>query len=393
MRSAFYLVGGMGLGAGLMYFLDPQQGRRRRALVRDQFVSVASQADDAVGCVARDLAHQVQGLLAEGWSVLARWTPDDRQLAEHVRSKMGRYVSHPSAIGVTARDGRVTLSGHILAHEVDDLLACVARVPGVRGVENRVEVHQHSGNVPDLQGGWPRRGDLPDVLQENWSPATRALVGAAGATLVTAGLAQRFPVACVLGTAGLALMARSATNKELTRLLGLSGGRGAVHVHKTITIAGPVERVFPFFADYANFPRFMAHVREVSDAGGGRSHWVAAGPAGVPVTWDAAVTRFEPNRVIAWKSEPGSVIANAGVIRFEPEGSDRTRVDIGLSYTPPGGALGHAAAMLFGADAKSSLDDDLVRLKGLIEEGLTSAPGKGQVARQDVEPAVARAER
>jgi uncharacterized membrane protein len=383
----------MGLGAGLMFFLDPQQGRRRRALVRDQLTHFVSHADDAVGCVARDFSHQCQGLLAEGWSQLARWTPTDRQLAERVRSRMGRFVSHPSAIEVTAQEGRVTLSGRVLAHELDDLLACVARVPGVRGVENRLEVHSRPGHVPDLQGGRRRPGDLPDVLQKNWSPATRALVGAAGATLVTAGLAQGFPTGCVLGTAGLALLARSATNTELTRLLGLSGGRRAVEVRKTVTIAGPVARVFPFFADYANFPRFMAHVREVRAAGGGRSHWVAAGPAGIPVTWDAAVTRFEPNRLIAWRSEPGSVVPNAGVILFEPEGGDRTRVDICLSYNLPGGALGHFAAMLFGADAKSSLDDDLVRLKGLIEQGATSAPGKGAVARQDMEPTVAGTER
>ena len=61
-----------------------------------------------------------------------------------------------------------------------------------------------------------------------------------------------------------------------------------------------------------------------------------------------------------------------------------TRVDIHLAYNPPGGALGHFAAVLFGADAKSAMDEDLVRLKSLIEEGKTSAPGKGETARQDV---------
>ena len=30
------LIGGAGLGAGLMYLLDPDRGKRRRALVRDQ---------------------------------------------------------------------------------------------------------------------------------------------------------------------------------------------------------------------------------------------------------------------------------------------------------------------------------------------------------------------
>jgi len=71
------------------------------------------------------------------------------------------------------------------------------------------------------------------------------------------------------------------------------------------------------------------------DLGGGRSHWVVEGPAGVPVSWDAVVTRFVPNQVLAWKSEPGSAVPNAGVIRFEPTGDGDTRVDIRLSYNPP----------------------------------------------------------
>jgi uncharacterized membrane protein len=128
----------------------------------------------------------------------------------------------------------------------------------------------------------------------------------------------------------------------------------------------------------------MRHVREVRNLGGGRSHWKAAGPGGVPVSWTAVVTRYEPNRLIAWRSEPGSTVANAGSIRLDPEPGGRTRVTVRLSYNPPGGALGHAAAMLFGRDPRSEMDEDLVRLKGLIETGKTAAPGKGEVTREDV---------
>ena len=63
------------------------------------------------------------------------------------------------------------------------------------------------------------------------------------------------------------------------------------------------------------------------------------------------------------------------MIRFEsvPGG---TRVHVRLAYNPPGGALGHIAAMLFGADPKSAMDEDLIRIKSLIETGKASAPGK-----------------
>jgi hypothetical protein len=227
MKRTLELLGGVGLGAGLMYFLDSVSGRRRRALVRDQMVSALSRSDDVVTCVARDLSHQVQGLFAETCSLFTGGKVSDRQLVARVRSKLGRVVAHPSAIDVAAQGGRVTLSGPILAHEVPGLLRCVEGVPGVAGVENRLEVHEQAGRVSALQGGRPRTGELPDVLQEHWSPGTRALVGLAGATLLAAGFRRGFPTGCVLGTVGLALGARSATNKSLGRLLGACAQAGA----------------------------------------------------------------------------------------------------------------------------------------------------------------------
>jgi uncharacterized membrane protein len=374
----------MGLGAGLMYFLDPNLGRRRRALARDQVVSALSRVDDCLDATVRDLTHRAEGLAASARSLFAAGRAPDEVLVERVRAKIGRYVSHPGSIEVTAHNGRVMLRGPVLAREVDRLLSAVAAVPGVAGVENRLEVHEQAGNVPGLQGGRRRPGERPNLLEENWAPATRLIAGSVGFGLMANCLARRTPLAVLLGTAGFGLLLRSVTNASFDRLLGVAGGRRAVEVHKTITLAGPVERVFPFFARYDNFPRFMAHLREVRDLGGGRSHWVAEGPAGMPLSWDAVITRFEPNKLLAWRSAPGSAIANAGVIRFEPTPEGGTRVDLRFSYNPPGGVLGHFAAMLFGADAKSAMDEDLVRLKSLIEEGKTSAPGKETTVRQDV---------
>src|SRR5439155_10724371 len=169
------------------------------------------------------------------------------------------------------------------------------------------------------------------------------LLGAAGASLVGVGLTRRAPEACVLGTLGLALAWPAVTGGGPAR--ALSGRRRGICVQKTVTIAGPPDRVFPFFARYANWPRFMSNLVEVRDRGDGRSHWVARGPGGVPVSWDAVITRYEPDRLIAWRSEPGSTVRNAGTLRFDPQG-DRTRVTIQLSYLPPGGALGHFVAKL-----------------------------------------------
>jgi uncharacterized membrane protein len=382
--SALAFLGGAGLGAALMYLLDPDRGRRRRKLLGDQVVHLVSQSDTLINTTARDLRNRARGMLAETRARFEDTDVIDAVLAARVRSRMGWVISHPHAIAVSADHGRVTLSGPILAHEVDDLLKAVAAVRGVRAVEHRLEVHERADDVPGLQGGGARPGKHPEVLQENWAPAPRLLISATGGGLAVYGVRRGDALGGLLAVLGLGLLARGATNIEAKRLLGLGAGRRAVDVQKTITISAPVEEVFRFWSNVANFPHFMAHLREVRELGNGRSHWVAEGPAGVRVSWNAVITRAEPNKVLAWQSEPGATVANAGTIRFESVAGG-TRVDIKLSYNPPAGALGHVVAKLLGADPKSELDDDLVRLKSLIEHGKASVGGT-TVTREDVDP-------
>jgi uncharacterized membrane protein len=47
-----------------------------------------------------------------------------------------------------------------------------------------------------------------------------------------------------------------------------------------------------------------------------------------------------------------------------------------MAYQPPAGALGHAIARLLGADPKTLLDEDFVRLKSLFEKGKTRTHGR-----------------
>lgn len=209
------LLGGIGLGAGLMFFLDTQQGRARRALVRDKLFSYANRFPDSADVVRRDVRNRARGLVAGTRSIFSHEPVDDRVLGERVRSRMGRVVSHPGAIEVSAKDGRVTVSGPILADEVARLMSCVWSVPGVRDVENRLEMHQTAGNVSDLQGDSRRTGASWEVFQDNWSPAMRLAVGTAGAALVGYGLTREAPEACLWGTLGLCLAARAITNADV----------------------------------------------------------------------------------------------------------------------------------------------------------------------------------
>jgi uncharacterized membrane protein len=365
MNKGLTLAGSLGIGAGLMYLLDPDRGRRRRALLRDQAVHAWHKTGDALSVTAEDLTNRARGLAAETGARLRREDVTDDVLAERVRSKIGRVVSHPRAMEVAVDQGRVTLTGLILADEVDDLLASVASVRGVTDVENRLEAHPTADGIPALQGG----RDRPGEAAANWPPATRLLVSSAGCALASYGAKRRDAIGAALGTVGVGMLARGLSNIEMKRLVGANGGRRGIDFQKTININVPAEQVFALWSSYENFPRFMSWVQEVKDLGGGRSHWVVKGPAGVPVEWDAELTEYAPHRLLAWKSVPGAAIANAGVIHFDPNGDGTTRVDIKMTYNPPAGTIGHAVADLLGGDPKRIMDEDLARMKTFLETG------------------------
>jgi uncharacterized membrane protein len=361
------LIGGA-LGALAMYFMDPNLGRRRRARTRDRVAHAAKVVNQGARVTARDTVHRAQGAWAEARRLFTPEEPvDDEALIGRVRAALGRVVSHPHAIEAAASGGHVTLIGPILSYEVRPLLRAVRGVSGVRAVSDQLTVYHEPGNVSALQGGEPRTGERFELLQENWSPAARVIVGGAGAALMLAATRARGGMCALLGVSGGALVARAASNRDLASLLGF-GPRG-ITVQKTIHVAAPVERVFEFWTDYQNFPRFMHNVRDVRPIADNRSHWVVAGPAGVPVQWTAEVTHVIPGELIEWRSISDSDVRHEGAVRFVGNGDAGTRVSVQLSYLPPAGAFGHAVATMFGADPKSEMDADLLRMKSMIETG------------------------
>ncbi len=359
---------GVGIGAGLMYILDPQMGNRRRALARDKTAGAWHKTEDAIASFGTDIGNRAQGIFAGAKSRVRREeaTSDD-VLVERVRSKLGRYSSHPSSVEVTANAGRVTLRGPILQDEVDDVVRAAWTVRGVSQVDNELQVHSQPENVPGLQGPGKRPGTTWGFSRTNWSPTHRVIAGTTGATLAAVAATRRTnPLALAAGLAGLAFALRGITNKQVKRLAGFGAGRGAVTVHKTMEFNTPVQTVWEMWDNYQNFPRFMSNVEEVRDLGSGRSHWVVKGPAGKSVEWDAVVTKRIPNRELAWKTVPGSMIQHSGVVQFH-EQRDGSKVDIRLSYNPIAGTLGHMIASLFASDPKTQLDQDLQRMKSLVE--------------------------
>jgi uncharacterized membrane protein len=167
---------------------------------------------------------------------------------------------------------------------------------------------------------------------------------------------------------------------------GSSADDGSSDVRATVTIARSPQEIYGFWRDLENLPRFMTHVEQVLDQGGGRSHWRATGPAKTSVEWDAEIVVDDPGRRISWSSMPGSQVDNEGLVEFVPAPRDRgTEVRLRMSYAPPGGTAGRVIAKLLGEEPKQQVTDDLRRLKQLLEAG--------EIARSEGSPEGTRTQR
>jgi hypothetical protein len=172
------LLAGAGIGAALTFMLDPDRGRRRRALVRDQMMRATRLTREGLDATARDISNRTRGIAAATGSRFSDDEASDAVLVERVRAKLGRVCSHPRALDVMARNGEITLRGPILADEAVSVMSYVASVRGVVNVVNELDVRQSADGVPSLQGqGRVAEWGL-DIMQRHWAPATRALVGA-----------------------------------------------------------------------------------------------------------------------------------------------------------------------------------------------------------------------
>ena len=208
-----------------------------------------------------------------------------------------------------------------------------------------------------------------------------------------------------MGLAGLALLGRGASGFcPVSAALGRDtasqydtrarlGGSGGVRVEAAITIYRPQVEVHAYWRNVENLPNFMNHLESVQNIDGRRSHWVAKGPLGVPVEWNAEIINDVPPELIAWKTVGESDVVSAGSVRFKQASGDLgTDVLVKLQYDPPAGRIGATVAWMLGEDAQHAVEEDLRRFKQLIEADKvsTGARSRGPSAkrkRRDTEAA------
>ncbi len=143
-----------------------------------------------------------------------------------------------------------------------------------------------------------------------------------------------------------------------------------IRVTRSVTINKPVGELYTYWRNLENLPEIMRHLEKVTVTGDRRSHWVAKGPVGSSVEWDAETTAEEENERLAWRSLPDADVQNEGEVRFREAPGDRgTELTVSLTYHPPGGALGSAVAKLFGREPYQQIGEDLSRFKQRQETG------------------------
>lgn len=179
-------------------------------------------------------------------------------------------------------------------------------------------------------------------------PSDPWLGTAIGGSLMIYGSRRRGAVGTLVGLAGAGIVANAIAPLvgSLLRTAGLA--RQTVRLHTTVVVDRPVRETFALCSNFENFPRVVGALRDVTDFDDGRSHWAIAKESGEVLEWDAIVTKYVPGQVIAWESVPNSPVESSGVVRFAPEGPDRTRLDLTLRYRPAYTSLGDAVRALLG---------------------------------------------
>ena len=197
-----------------------------------------------------------------------------------------------------------------------------------------------------------------------------------GGALVGYAITNRTKTGIALGLLGAGLLYRGATGQcEAYRSLGINTAGDVpsedvareVHIEKSVTVSSTPKELFRIWRDFENLPRFMENLESVTKLDETRSHWVANGPGGKKVEWDAEIYNEKENEMIAWRSLPGSDVANAGSVHFEEAPGHGTYVKVVLNYNPPGGKAASLLAKLFGKEPGQLIEQNLRRLKQLVE--------------------------
>jgi uncharacterized membrane protein len=169
-----------------------------------------------------------------------------------------------------------------------------------------------------------------------------------------------------------ATTAKSRSHDPATDALVEDGGKHVVG--HAVTINRPRAELYAYWRDLERLPDFMDNVEHIEVLDDKRSHWVAKAPGGRTVEWDARITEERDSELIAWASEEGADVSNAGRIEFRDAGLRGTVVTAMIAYNPPAGTIGKLVAKLFQREPAIQARRDLRRFKQLMKPARSPPP-------------------
>ena len=148
----------------------------------------------------------------------------------------------------------------------------------------------------------------------------------------------------------------------------LGSGRREIEVEQAVTVNRDRQELYQTWRKLEDMPRILRHVESVQVTDGGqRSHWIARGPLGATVEWDAEISDDRPGECIAWRSLPGAQLENEGFVRFSDAPPGRgSQVELKLCYRAAGaGSLGPLLRKV----SEHEIREDLRHFKQWMEAG------------------------
>lgn len=192
----------------------------------------------------------------------------------------------------------------------------------------------------------------------------------AGVALFFGGLTRGSLVGRGAAVLGSALVMRGVTGRcPVYKRMGrpLESYDHPVRIEEAMQVSVPPQVAYDAWRDLERLPRFMKHVKSVTSAPDGRSHWTAEFSGLPQIEWDALIVKDEPGRVLSWRSIEGAPLENSGSVTFFDLGARGTGLRVEIGYYPPAGALGKTVARLFSPITEQQVREDVRRFKSLLE--------------------------
>ncbi|MES2827973.1 MAG: SRPBCC family protein [Bacteroidota bacterium] len=143
----------------------------------------------------------------------------------------------------------------------------------------------------------------------------------------------------------------------------------AINITEDIIVNVPKDKVYAFWRDLSNLPKFMKHLKSVSETSGTESHWIANTPGNlIELDWNAEITREEEGSYLGWQSVQDAMIENAGKVEFRDTlNGTGTEIHVEIDYFPPAGSVGRGIVSLFNGVFEKMIREDIQNFKAYAE--------------------------